>query len=394
MRKFWAVNSLASKITALAALNLCVLSLTGAETASSLRERAIQTDLRKLEAELHDSGAATWEQWFDRLKPFRAELSGLAEVASKNLVPSPNGPSIPLLRIYAPGMPPLYDRAATVQYLLSSDLSARPSVSTIGAFSKWLKSQGIDLLFVPVPAKIEVYPDRVAKSCPPDRIAAPLVRKLFHTMLEQDIEVVDLLPAYLEAAKGDSELLFLPTDGHWSERAQRIAADLIVSRLKRYPFVSTALKQPLLFHTDQVPPKLQPGNGYMLEHLTPDEREIVKSYPYPKQSATRTLDRSNQPFNEPDNGPILVIGDSNTHFFKLAIAPGTGIDALLAERLNLNVSNISMASATTQPIKELLRNQEKLKIHKVVIWIVNVESVLLPSGWNLPPFPGAAPAIR
>ncbi len=373
---------------------LCVLSNAGAQTAGNPREQAIKADLNKLETELHASGAASWDEWFDHLKPFRAELSGLLEASTKNVVQSPSGPAIPVLRFHAPGSPPFYDRASTILYLLAPDQPVRPSLASIASVSRWLKGQGIDLLVVPVPAKAEVYPDRIAKSCPPNRIAAPLIRKFIHTLEEQNVEVVDLLPKFLEAAKGDSELLFLPTDHHWSERAQKIAADSIVSRLKRYAFVSAALKQPRLFHTDQVPLKLQPGDGYLLEYLTPDEREIVKSYPYPKQSLTRTLDRANQPYTEPDNGPVLVIGDSNTHFFKLAMAAGTGIDALLAERLNLNVSNISMASATVQPIKELLRNQDSLKSHKVVVWILNMESVLAPSGWDLPQLPDPASATR
>jgi len=198
-----------------------------------------------------------------------------------------------------------------------------------------------------------------------------------------------LLPPYLNAAKGSSELLFLPTDHHWSERAQRIAADEIVARLKRYAFVSTALKQPRMFHTDRVPMKWRPDKGYLLDSLTPDEREIVRSYPYPTESVTRTLDHSNQPYIEPNDGPVLVMGDSLTHFFKIAIEAGSGIDAMLAEGLNLNVSNISMASATIQPIEELLRSRQRLKVHRVVIWIFSMESLLSPTGWDLPALPGA-----
>ncbi len=392
------MHFLALKSTAIASLSLFAVAAS-AQTAGTLRERTIKTDLGKLEAELHVSGSATWEEWFERLKPLRAELTGVIETAYKNIFQTPKGTSLPLLHIHAPGLPPLYDRAATIQYLLASDPPAtppveKPSVTTIAAISKWLKGQGIDLLFVPVPARAEVYADRLAKSCPPDRIAAPLVRKLFHTMLEHDIEVVDLLPAFLEAAKADSEPLFLPTDHHWSERAQKITANLIAGRLKRYTFVSAAIKQPRIFHTDQVPLKLQPVDGYLMEYVLPDEREFVRSYPFSKQSVTRTLDRSNQPFDEPEDGPILVIGDSNTHYFKLALAKGAGIDALLAERLNLNVSNISMASATTQPIKELLRNPDRLKIHKVVVWIMNLENVVLSPEWELPRLPESAPAAR
>src|ERR1019366_10596082 len=91
-------------------------------------------------------------------------------------------------------------------------------------FSKWLRSANVDLIFVPVPKMIEVYANKVVPGVPPDGIVAPHMRKLFFDLLSQDIEIVDLLPSYLAAAKADPEPLFMPADSHWSDRAQQIAA--------------------------------------------------------------------------------------------------------------------------------------------------------------------------
>jgi len=57
--------------------------------------------------------------------------------------------------------------------------------------------------------------------------------------------------------------------------------------------------------------------------------------------------------------------------FQLTITKGSGIDALLSSEINIPVSNVSSAGATTGPIKEFLRRPELLANRKVVIWILN-----------------------
>ena len=50
------------------------------------------------------------------------------------------------------------------------------------------------------------------------------------------MEVIDLLPAYLEARAEPGDDLYLAQDTHWTDRGLRMAAELIAARIKRFPW--------------------------------------------------------------------------------------------------------------------------------------------------------------
>lgn len=63
----------------------------------------------------------------------------------------------------------------------------------VRATSRWLKKQGIDLLFVPAPKMAEIYTDSIVlRGVPADQIVSPHMRKLLFELLADDVEVVDL----------------------------------------------------------------------------------------------------------------------------------------------------------------------------------------------------------
>ncbi|MFW5960745.1 MAG: alginate O-acetyltransferase AlgX-related protein, partial [Chitinivibrionales bacterium] len=70
-------------------------------------------------------------------------------------------------------------------------------------FNNWLENQGIDMLFVPVPSKVEIYPEMIGKDVPDvsGKIVQPYSRKFLRDLQKAGVEVIDLLPAFLKGAQ-------------------------------------------------------------------------------------------------------------------------------------------------------------------------------------------------
>ena len=359
----------------------CILRAAGAgQPSPASRSDDIRRGIERLDRECLVHSQGDWDKWFDQLAPFRSEFKAMIETRDREKREGEGHGSAQSGMLKAIGEPPMYLDAPSAGYLVE-DFREKPVVPVFVAVSRWLKRKGIDLIVVPVPKMPEVYPDRIVSSVPPDRIVAPRVRQLLKTLLLSDVEVVDLLPVFLDSRARAEPILFLPADSHWSGWAQRLAAGEIAERLKRYPFIRQALDGPAIYRTDRTRVAIP---GSIWPFLNDRERHELSGFTDYELPRVTTVD--GRPFCETRNAPVMVIGDSYTDVFQLCFAKGTGIDAWLAEKINLPVSNVSSAGATVAPLKEIGRNPELLRGTKVVVWIVNNTIVTYNSLWDLPSF--------
>jgi len=292
-----------------------------------------------------------WRAWYARLGPAWPELNAKIAAAQKDprTVEVKDAASWSYLR--AEGNPPMFVQSGSAYYLVLDNrdrddfLNTRPSVQVLLAFNRWLKQHKVDLIFVPVPKLAEVYPDRVLRNAPKDRILAPQMRKFMLQLLDEDVEVVDLLPEFLRAVASDASPVFL--------------------------------------RTAEVTPQF---NGADYAYLTPEERKQVDASL--KLTLSQVRNSAGAPYEGPEDGTVAMIGDSYVHYFSTAISKGTGIEALLSRDINLPVTNRSVGGGTTQSLKEFIRNPEILDVHKVVIWIATSDMFMAGGSWDPVPFPG------
>ena len=366
--------------------SFCVSGLRAQDSSVALeRQKNIDQAKRSLSDEMRAHGGS-WNAWFNALAPARKELSDSAGLAEKEQHRPPGDYSI----LQSTGKPAMYVPTHTLHYLKppgpAEDWAARrPCLPVIVAFKAWLQQNGVDLILVPAPKVVEIYPDRFLQKAPPDRILAPQMRALLFDLLQFDVEVVDLLPVFLREAQKPGELIHLPTDTHWSNRAQQIAATEISARLARYPLVKRAAAKPARYRAKDV---TVPLKGNQFDHLNPQQQAaFAGSLSIPATVITTAAD--GKPFADTEDGPVVVIGDSYTHYYGNSVKPGSGIDALLAKHINLPVWNISSGAATTQPLKEFIRNPTLLKTYKVVVWIITDDLLSHPDPnlWQMLPFP-------
>jgi hypothetical protein len=356
----------------------------GTQASSPERRAAIRRSIAALEQECATLGGGDWSKWYDRLAPVRAELQARVQAGSK-------GWGSPDYLIELPGTPVLFERSDEIGRLaepgdLDSWIARRPVIPTVVKVKQWLEKQGIDLIFVPVPRAADIYPDRIAKSTPPDKIVAPQVKKLQLDLLKSDVEVLDLLPEFLVARTESPESLSVPDDPHWGPAGQEIAARLIAERLSRYPFVQSAIAKPPLFHEKEVS---RPLTGGWRRLLTSEQvRRLEDST---QVIGTQIFDAQNRGFQPVDSSPVVLMGDSLCTSMNHLLAPATALDAQISKRINLPITVWMVAGNTVGLIKDTLRNPEMLMGRKVIIWLVDEPSVCSPTAWTLPALPEPGP---
>ena len=267
------------------------------------------------------------------------------------------------------GDPPRFEAwpSSYLRYLAEAPLSTSEFisrtafVSSIDAISRWLASRGIDLIFVPVPKMTEVYPDQFIRETPADRIVAPPMRRAIHDLLDRGVEVVDLLPVFLEARKKTGPSLYQYCDPHWTWEGQRIALEEIVKRLRRYPVVRKAQSGPQLYRSLMERRDLTAISA-TLGALTAEQARRVK--PLLTYDVELVLPLGNAPLTS-ETSPVALAGDSYNN----------GLEANLSHRLNLPIRDLH-ASGSSSPFKDLLRDPESMKSIKVLIFLVSTPGPL------------------
>jgi len=99
-----------------------------------------------------------------------------------------------------------------------------------------LKKRDIDLIVMPFPGNSHIYTHRVVDGVDATDEVYPGYTKMLLTFLENDIEVVDFMDEFREAANGDG-LVHWPNEPHTGSLGRQIAAAKLAERLQRYDFM-------------------------------------------------------------------------------------------------------------------------------------------------------------
>jgi hypothetical protein len=152
-------------------------------------------------------------------------------------------------------------------------------------------------------------------------------------------------------------LLYQHCDPHWTPDGQRVALDLIVERLRRYPVVRKAILGPPLYKAQTNRMDVSPYSA-AFEALTEAQQAKVKPLLYHDIETAIPLTDTKL---TSETSPILLAGDSFAN----------GIVSRLAHRINLPVRDVHAAGGTIEPFKDLLREPESMKSLKVVIFLIS-----------------------
>ena len=319
----------------------------------------------RLQAELQREGKGDYAKWQAALAPFQ-------EHCRKRLKAMP-----PKVKALAGRDGFLFYRNS-LEYVVGGDLEQQKKgknpLPIIVEFKKQLDLLGVDFLFVPVPTKVEVYPEKLDPDFEGlDGVVNPYFRKLLASLSREGVEVVDLLPALL-AAKADKtpglELLFQHQDTHWTDRGLRLAADQLSARVKRYPWYAELSKHGSKFGLRETS-FTRFGD---LQSRLPEAEQ--KKYTPETLVAHQVLRPNKQPYDDDPESPVVLLGDSFTGVYELTDAEHAGVSAHIARGISYPLDLVmSYGGGPNVRQKLLRRGTESLGGKKLVIWMMTARDL-------------------
>ena len=275
----------------------------------------------------------------------------------------------------------------SLAYVLGGDLGKqrrdRNPIPVIVQFSKVLAEHGVDFLFVPVPTKVEIFPDKAAaKETEPDaaglarfsgKVANPFERKFLLDLGEKGIETVDLLPAFLAdraRATGAGEPLYQAQDTHWTSRGLELAAKIVADRVKHYPWYKDLAAHRRAYKTKDAS---FTRHGDLHSRLP----EAEKSRYAPETLVGHQVVSADGALYEDDpDSPIMLLGDSFTGVFELMDCEHAGVSAHLAKEIGTPVDLVmSYGGGPNVRQKLLRRGVDALSSKKLVIWMMTARDL-------------------
>lgn len=348
------------------------------------REQAIAQTRAVIAGHVKSHGGS-WEAWGRSLEKFRADLR--EHLARKDWVKHGiddfkfMGKTLDVaLMDQLPAEP-----AATVPATQSAASPQRDPLETIIATTRALQARGIDVIVVPIPDKIAVYPDKLSVNAPEDRLVAVAMYRAMDHLLANGVEVVDLYTLYRDyrQASGDKVRLYQKMDTHWHNVAAQLAAGEIVRRLKRYDFVQEALKKdnPFVVKADTRAGKsdLAGKDGKARVAADPDLNDAFRAVAF----------ADGRPYADDPDSPIVMFSDS---FGMLNMHNGGYTPAQVAYGIRMPIAHVCREGIGPQVPVTLAREEKgKLGKRKVVIWTCVAREFASAKRWV--PVPAEALAV-
>jgi len=245
-------------------------------------------------------------------------------------------------------------------------------------FNEQVRKAGATLIFVPVPTKATIYPDKL----PGDAFDGPPTARLdaaesafIEKLKAEGVEVLDLAPVFLEARKAsqdaDDQRLYCKTDTHWSPLAAAMTAKLLHERIAAIGGLPEAER--LDYSTDE----------QTLE-IDGDLRQIIGDASVPKE--TLSLTKVGGAEAESRESPVLMVGDSHLLVFHVGgdmHATGAGVADHLARNIGQPIDVVGVRGSGASPSRiALLRRRDNLAGKRVVIYLLTAREYTQTQGWR------------
>jgi len=305
----------------------------------------------------------TWAKWSEKLAPTQERLK-------KRLKAMP-----PKVKALAGRDGFLFYRN-DLEYVTGGDLEkqrkGKNPLPVIVEFKKLLDEQGVDFLFVPVPTKLEVYPEELDPELKElsGQVINPAFRKLLASLAKDGIEVFDLLPALLQAkSAGGPEPLFQHQDTHWTDRGLRLAAELLATRVKKYPWFEQLAKQKRAYD-------LRETSFTRFGDLQSRLPEAEQKKYSPETLAAHQVFAAGKPYDDDPDSPVVLLGDSFTGVYELTDAEHAGVSAHIARGIGYPLDLVmSYGGGPNVRQKLMRRGVEALGTKKLVIWMMTARDL-------------------
>jgi len=279
----------------------------------------------------------------------------------------------------------------SLEEMTGGDLAAQPKeknpIPHLVELKKYLEAQNVNLLFVPIPNKEEIYFEKLPFDMPKDpaTVVNPYARKFLKDAQDAGIEVVDVLPKLLAAKSADKasrECLYQHQDTHWSNRGLQVVAQAIADRVKQYSWFPEAAKTAVTYT--------------IVDTTFQRQGDIVERLPEADRSAYPPVDLQGQQVRMPDGkpyvstnkaAPILLIGDSFTGVFESVDCKSAGVGSHIAQKTGLPTEVITSWGGGPLVRERMIRQRGKDMGYKRVVVYLMVSRDLYNYGQGWDPLP-------
>ena len=254
-------------------------------------------------------------------------------------------------------------------YLLADKISGQDSLHNplprLLELKKYLDSENIQLLVVPIPVKEEIYADKLVPGTPADRCVNVNGREFVREMLAAGIDVLDLYPALMAARAGDEppHYSYQRYDTHWALPGMLAALEQLASRVTQYSWYASS--------------GAQPGSLQMQETSTVREGDLVAHLPdaeKPKFAAdtlaAMKIFKGSEPYKGGKNAPILLMGDSFTGVFESVDQKSGGPGSLLAYATGLDVQVVTSWGGGPGVYHRMMKMKKDMQSKRLVIYMM------------------------
>lgn len=318
-------------------------------------------------------GSGDWAKWTSRLGRFQGDVKAFSAQEPQAV-----------LGLMAADKFLVFRRE--IEYLLAPDFAAPGApaspVPAIAGFKDYLAAQGIDFLFVPIPTKLDIYPEYLAPKTDtlPGGIPQPLLRKLIKDLAEARVETLDLMEPFLKlkaASESGKRMLYQRQDTHWTTVGLETAAQLVGERIKNYTWFDSLYRNKRDY---KVRDTVFENLGDIQARL-PDAK---KGQVAPESLIGRQVSDANGLYEDSDSSAVLILGDSYTGVYQTVGCRHAGVTAHLARSLGGPVDLImGWGGGPEAPGKLKKRGEEYLHSKRLVVWMMSARDLFVyPGGWN------------
>lgn len=231
-------------------------------------------------------------------------------------------------------------------------------LTAIVSFRDALAARGIELVVLPVPDKVSLYPDKLlgslAEAPAPPRNAGELA--LFEALRAQGVRVVDPAPL-LWAARDAGEPLYLPRDTHWTPRGLMLVCEAVAAAVRE---VRPRWQGLPARETVEVGHR---GDLYDMLDLPADTLYAPSEVTVPRPVGLSPPESPAQ---------MVVLGDSFTNIYSdetLEWGAGAGLAEQLAAELGRSYDVIALNDGGVNGSRARLAQQpERLERARLVVW--------------------------
>ncbi|MDE0681910.1 MAG: hypothetical protein OXI63_03240 [Candidatus Poribacteria bacterium] len=246
-------------------------------------------------------------------------------------------------------------------------------------FKAQLNKAGIELIFVPIPAKATIYPEMVSEHGTATARTDEYHLKFYDILREHGVNVLDLTPLFLKNRFTDAGSVYCKQDTHWSGQGCVLAAEAIAKAIGTPAWAAEIPKRDVKTETRTMVIAGDLWKELGDENLQKEQLRLTYvnvgvglPNPYAWQAS-----------------PVVLLGDSHCLVFHAGAgmhAQGAGLPDHLAHQLGFPVDVVAVRGSGATPSRlNLYRRRDNMKGKRVVVWCLSVREFTEGQGWRLVP---------